>query len=435
MRRVSVVIAGLALLAGAGVACARDRAATAYATEALPPAGARLVAATTGVLVLTTFDAGAWLWNSATRQVVRRFDSDARIELLPSDHLRQLLPVAVLRDQLAGKSRRIVMALSGDEVATVAATDNVLMVARTPRGWMAVTLDVKVEAETADAGTSPRQLVLRLQGQAEPLKIISLPPDPPKTRSPAIAISADGRLFGVAWKNAVRVVDLTTGAERVFSGDVATKAAVTALAFTSDDQRIILMTETGPMLIVEVATLKVIGTLVAPDIGRRFEIVSHAKGQVLAIEGRRQRAFVDTATGKHVLAQRMSSGSGYLIRWIGKDLLLRGARGRRAPTTQYGVYRREKGEFKMLYRHERAKMNLGTLAASPNGACLFLASPDGAEFNDLLTDKPITAVDGLVAPLDQAVFSADGRRIVAVDETGKFVTIEAPRVCQGAARA
>jgi hypothetical protein len=428
MRTASRATFALAAVLTAGAAVAEPGRVT-YATETSPGGPTRMLQLPGSEAVMVFYAAEAWIWQPSKLSILRRHADPDAFETVSTDHLHTERAVAV-RKAADGKTSTLRDAVSNAVIATIGADETLLMVADAYAGDVMVTRRGG-EWDEASQGNATASLLLYKTGGGAPYKTLELPMRGAKTSTISTALSADGKMLGVTANGRGWVVDLASGQERRIALPDATR--VENMAFTPDSRRIIVGIESDGFIVVDAATLKRVGDVKTPRMARKMKMIARAGGRVLEVQGRRERALIDVASGKHVLAQRISSGHAFQLDWAGPDLVVRASRPRLAKKTTYGVYRHAGGDFKQLYRVERDKLTLAGVAQSPNGACLFIGSPTTTAIHDLVTDKPLVTVGGLKRPFEEALFTQDGERVFGVDADGRAASIETPRRCHGTA--
>jgi hypothetical protein len=272
-----------------------------------------------------------------------------------------------------------------------------------------------------------RIIVTRI-GQLDPIAILEKPASATTGKDPKISLSNNGRHLALVWSGTVRLVDLSDGRVRAVSAEP-NSATVVHTTFTSNDTALVLVTESGPFDVRTMTTLQTAGRITVPTMNRRFSATSHRSGSIIAVDGRRQRAVFDTKSGKHITAERLSSGSGFLLRYVEPDLVLRASSYRMGKGSAYGLYRHERGDFKLLFRAVADGLVLSALTLSPNSKCLFVVAKTGAKIVDTASNRPLTTATEAAA-VTHAQFTEAGDAIIATDEAGKLLRVTTPESCR-----
>jgi hypothetical protein len=363
---------------------------------------------------LTIGDTEAQVIDPATLAIERRITFD-QLDWTPRQDGRDADPL-LLRTQ--GATRTVIDPLSGEPFPLL--QGELLLLSAVDRDGIAVT---QTKDET--------RIIIKRLGAADTITTLERPAAKATAKSPKVSISDNGKRLAVVWNEVVQVVDLTSGSTRRVTAKQGT-AAVLHTTFTADDSALILVTETGPFDVRDVTTLDASSRITVPTINRRFSATSHRGGSVMELEGRRQRVVFDTKTGKHITAERMSSGSGFLLRFVEPDLVLRASAYRMGKGSAYGLYRHDRGDFKLLHRTIADGLALGTLALSPNNKCLFAVAKSGAKLADTATGRTLaTAPDA--AAVTRAQFTSGGDALIATDDAGRLLRITAPTACRATA--
>lgn len=429
MRAAPLATLALAASLSVGAAVAEPGRVT-YATDVSPGAATRLLQQPGSEAVLVFYAGEAWVWQPSSLSVLRRHANPDGFETVTVDHLHTERAVVTEKSR-DGTGVTLRDAVSDGVIATIDAGETLLMLADAHAGDVIVSR-TGADWDEARKDHSDATLLLRKAAGGAPYLKLPLPMVAAKNTTVSTALSVDGKTLGVTANGRGWLIDLSVGRARPLAL-AKTQTRIESMAFMPDGKRIVLGVEAEGFIVVDAATLEQVVDVKTPKMARKLKIIARADGRVIEVQGRRERALIDLATGKHVLAQRISSGHAFQLDWAGRDLVVRASRPRLAKKTTYGVYRHSSGDFKPLFRIERDKLNLAGVAASPNGACLFVGSPAGTAINDLATDKPLLSIDGLKKSFDEALFTRDGTLVFGLDEDGRAATIETPRRCHGQA--
>lgn len=247
-----------------------------------------------------------------------------------------------------------------------------------------------------------------------------------------IAASADGRWVAAARGDRVRVIAIASGEVRETTVETGgSDKPLQAVGFSADGDRLLLAAAEGPIQILATGDLSRLMAVKPAGAFTRFNVAEAVPSQVLRVGGRFETSYVDVASGKTLTHQRMGSAHPYRLDWVGRDLVLRASRSQSNPTV-FGVYRHERGDFKLLFKRQRAGVSLGALRISPNGRCMILSDPAATSIAGA-TNGNVFATVAVKSPLDRAEFTPDGRMVLAADTDGQLYRFVPPKPCQGVA--
>lgn len=442
--RLLAAIIAVATATTATVTAAQETIRAHVMAERLSEPVSHLQAAPDGATMLVSHGEQHWIVDASSRRVLRRYGPDHERDTVATGHHRMPRDVMRTRANDGTGLVRLIDPFEDRDLARVADSEDLLLLADDANGVILVTHNARLS--TADPPPGPHHLAFRRRGDGAPYRTVELAPELKEASPPSVAVSSDGRSFALAHRGTVRLIEANATVRAIVMPDARTTDTAPPL-FSDRDRRLIVATREGPFAVIDLATLRAVDEINVPiELARRIDLRAHADGQVLNVEGRRNRALIDVRTGKYIVAARGSSGSAYRLQWIDPDLVLRAyfPRGGRAAT--YGTYRWIDGDFQLLHRRETDRGI--DIAASPNGACLFAAERAAkhgsgtvpastapmAAFHDLLTDQVLARVEGLARPINAARFMSDGRWLVGADDDQTLLVIAAPAKCHGGAR-
>ncbi len=332
------------------------------------------------------------------------------------------VPVVIVQSEAVGDGRRVVDVVSGATLAVIAAKEVPHAAVMSSDGLVLVT-GVK------EAG-GYRVRIWDIGGKRVLATALVGPPDQDDTTSsPAILVSREARWVAAFKDGRIDLVDGTTGVVRQVNlpGKSAAEK-MTALGFSEDGRRLMVAGSSKSIHSVKAADLTLVTSLELSTDPAKRRFTEIEGGRVIRIDGRRATGFADAVTGKVIWHARGSSVSAYVFKSLGQGLFLRASKTRQGPVT-HGVYRHQKGDFKLLWKKETQGLDLSAFAGNGNGKCLILAGSDATQVVDPLTGQTIARITGLSAPITAAIFTPDGARLISGDAQGRIALTPMPTEC------
>jgi hypothetical protein len=218
--------------------------------------------------------------------------------------------------------------------------------------------------------------------------------------TPAVFVAREAGWVAALKDGRMDLVDGKTGAVRqVRLPGKAAAEKITGVGFSDDGRRLMISGSSKSIHSLRTDDLKLVQSLelsTNPSKRRFYEIEG---GRIIQIEGRRV---------------------------TGQGLFLRASKTRQGPVT-HGIYRHEKGDFKLLWKREAKGLDLSAMAG--NGKCLILAGTDATRVVDPVTGKDIAGITSLAAPITAAAFSVAGTQLISGDGQGRTAVTPLPAVC------
>lgn len=370
-------------------------------------------------------------WDVASGRVLAEGDDDAE----PVVSVIDGIAVRFQPGETAG-SRIVTDLVSGERYAKLDEHESISALVRSSAGTSVITTIGRPSGSSDDAAS--RELVVRQHTGSTVRSVRMATTDPVKAVH--LEISPDGRIAAYAEQDAVLLMDLNDGKVRRIAVEREAKAegepAPPTIGFSADSSRLYVLTANTRLTTYAMRdlspgnSLSIAGFEEAP---RWAHITESPDGSAIVFEGTRATGIADLVTGKQTWAARGSSINRYRMDVFGGSNVLIAHRSRSNPTSWH-VLEHVGGEFKVR-RKVSEKVALGSLAVSPNGACVPLFRGTTLTVVEPFTAKVVGSAQGLQADLYRGQFTPDGRLFVVGDLSGGLVKIEMPKACYGSANA